>query len=130
MKRIALFVELLLIWLLPVAWLGLCLAVFSHWEPSEEYSNSPVYLFLAVIWLFSVKKLKTSLLVRRAKIWGGAALLCATASLTGLMFFVVYPLAWAGWFVFFPSLLVLISTLPDRSKGNASQTPPTPAVPT
>src|SRR5215203_2513642 len=103
---------------------------FRHLEPNEEYKNSTAYLFLAVIWLLSVKKLKTSLLVRRAKIWGGAAVVCVTASLTGLMVFVVYPLGWAFWFVFFPSLLVLALTLPDRSTGSTLQHPPTSTVST
>jgi len=109
-----------LLWLLPVAWMVICFDVFRRAEPSADYTNSVIYLFLGCIWLFSVKKLKVSLPARRARMWTGAAILCATALLTGLIAFRLYPMRWACWFVFFPSLLVLANTLAGESSQKSS----------
>lgn len=115
MNKIARLVELLLLWLLPIALLGTCFYAFKQWEPSKEYSNSMAFVFLAVIWLLGIKQLNTGLPARRAKLWAGASLLCVVSLLTGLAFFRLYPLSGAFWFVFFPGLLVIANTLPEKS---------------
>jgi hypothetical protein len=113
LKRIALLVELLLLWLLPVAWLLSCFDAFRHWEPSTKYSNSGAYLIMAFIWLTSVKKLKAALPAHRIRIWGTAVVLCFTAWLAGVIFFVVYPMSWAFWFVMIPTGIVVALIMPD-----------------
>ena len=102
--------ELLAFQVLPAAWMGFCLEVFRHREPSAEYANSAAFLFLGLIWLFNRKQWKQALLAGRARTWGMAAAFCVTGLLTGLVFFVLFPIGWAFWFVFFPGLAVLIGT--------------------
>jgi TPR repeat protein len=121
MKRIALLVELLLLWLLPVAWLLSCFDAFRHWEPSTIYSNSGAYLFMAFLWLTSVKKLKAVLPAHRIRIWGTAVALCFTAWLAGVIFFVVYPMSWAFWFVMIPTVIVVGLTMPDDPEFEAQK---------
>lgn len=115
MNGITRVAELLLLWLLPIVMLGMYFYVFRQWEPSKEYSNSIVFIFLAVIWLLGIKQLNAGLPARRAKLWAGALLLCVVSLLTGLAFFRLYPLSGAFWLVFFPGLLVIANTLPEPS---------------
>lgn len=115
MNKIARLAELLLLWLLPIALLGTCFYAFRQWEPSKEYSNAMAFVFLAVIWLLGIKQLNAGLPAKRAKLWAGALLLCVVSLLTGLAFFRLYPLSGAFWLVFFPGLLVIANTLPDKS---------------
>lgn len=124
MRRIPLQAEWLLLWLLPVAWMGFCFDAFRHWEPSKAYVNAIAYLFLGVIWLAVGSKLKTALRAGHARIWGRAAVYCVSAGLTGLVFFILFPNSWAFWFVFFPGIWVVSGITRDKAKEQGSPLAP------
>ena len=93
--------ELLALQILPAIIMGTAFEAFRHREPSLDYTNSIVFVFLGVGWFFNRAVLTKTLERNRARVWVAALLFCLASIGVGFLTFSVYPLSWAFWPVFF-----------------------------